>query len=262
MTNVIASFCNLRAEFAARPDASSPETILGRALGILFQFRLWEAGRPIDLHYHTVSISDPDASVLTDYYYVWSQLGYAVLQTSYWMTAILLHGMIIQQLELLSRDQYPDPWDAHDYVSQMQRSITTILAFVDDICASVHYHLSLCKSSPGTDPSSDSDDMLLPSASAMMAILKPLYVAGDSRFCPLDTRAWIVEQLKVIGLKMGLKQALFLADVMVQRRDVTDSLLRERRKQYCASTGPSPIKLSEANGSGPHQELQTVVSLQ
>lgn len=227
LTNIVASLCSLRAEVAANPGKISSEAILGRALAINDGFLEWQADMPAEHCYRSLPLSEPDDAVHTDYYYAWSHLGHAMMQTSYWMTAILLHGLIIQRLDTLCRDRFPGSRDPEYYASQIQESAKMILVFIDHICASVHYHFSMCTPTSKHHNPSDSETWLLPSASAVMAILKPLFVAGDSKFCPLQTRAWIIDQLKVLGLKMGIRQALFLADIMLERREITDLLLRD-----------------------------------
>ena len=227
ITAIITSFCNLRAEATVRSKILSPETILDRALAINDDFNQWRDKLPADWMYNTFKLKKPNSTVHAGYYYLWSDLGHAVHYNSYWMTAIRLHALIIQQYETLRENLDFYSSKAEYYASQIQNSRTTILTLIEHVCASLHYHISLCRPALGSQFSEGSDPLLLPSFTAILAILKPLFVAGDSDFCPPHTRDWIAKQLRSIGWKLGLRQALFLADTMMMRQDIADVSVRD-----------------------------------
>jgi len=178
-------------------------------------FNAWRTALPPYLLYDVISPSDLDPAAHASYYYTWPNLGFAVLHVSSWMTLILLHGLIIQQIKVSragENDELNEQFE--DYKAQMQQSTGYILSLIDHICASVRYYLSLCSTNSSSTPTSSIEPSSIPCAASINAILKPLFVAGDSSLCPLSTRAWIVEQLRVIGTRMGVKQALYLAETI------------------------------------------------
>jgi len=215
LSDLVASFCNLRAAASSTACVLSPETIVARALSIDAGFTAWRTALPAYLLYEVISLSDPDPAAHASYYYTWPNLGFAVLHVSSWMTLILLHGLIIQQIEV-SKAGESDELNEHfeDYEAQMQQSTGYILSLIDHICASVRYYLSLCSTNSPLTPTSGTEPSSIPCAASINAILKPLFVAGDSSLCPLSTRAWIVAQLRNIGTRMGVRQALYLAETI------------------------------------------------
>jgi len=215
ISDLVASFCNLRAATSSTACVLSPETIVARALSIDAMFNAWRTGLPPYLQYDVNSPSNPDPAAHVSYYYTWPNLGFAVLHVTSWMTLILLHGLIIQQIEVSragESDELSERFE--DYEAQMQQSTGYILSLIDQICASVRYYLSLCSTNSSLTPTSSIEPSSIPCAASINAILKPLFVAGDSSLCPLSTRAWIVEQLRNIGTRMGVKQALYLAETI------------------------------------------------
>jgi len=226
---MVASFCNLRAAMVSTTCILSPETIVARALSIDAEFTAWRTALPPYLLYDTVTQSEPDCTAHAGYYYIWPNLGFAVLHGTSWMTLILLHGVVIQQTRMLQKDKTIEPNEhIKDHESQIQQSTTLILSLIEHICASVRYHVSLCTPSSSSRIHSQSEPSSIPCAASINAILKPLFVAGDSSLCPPSTRAWIVEQLRNIGTNMGVKQALYLADGIVRRDSSSDLLLDDR----------------------------------
>ena len=224
-----ASFCNLSAKVATRALYLSPEEVIASTLSIDENAARYLADLPTTVAYNTVLINDPEPTVHAGYYYTWPDLGCASLYVSRWMTAIILHGLVVQQLRILYKSRYLDPdWVSSRYAPQMHQSATAILTFIGHICASVHYYLSFCPSLIASSRSS-SDYPPLPCAAPINLMLRPLFVAGDSAFCPPATRAWILVQLRYLGLQMGVRQALFLERFIVDReREATDWLLRDR----------------------------------
>jgi len=229
ISDMVASFCNLRAAMVSTTCILSPETIVARALSIDAEFTAWRTALPPNLLYDTVTQGEPDCTAHAGYYYIWPNLGFAVLHVTSWMILILIHGIVIQQIGLLRKEKANEP-DEHikDHESQIQQSTTLILSLIEHICASVRYHVSLCTPSSSARIHSQSEPSSIPCAASINAILKPLFVAGDSSLCPPSTRAWIVEQLRNIGTNMGVKQALYLADGIVRRDSSSDLLLDDR----------------------------------
>ena len=221
LSDVIASFCNLRAAVASPSSNLSPDTIVARALSIHDDFTAWRLSLPPYLLCEVKTPSAPDDTAYAGYYYTWRNLGYAVLHVGSWMASIILHGIIIQQVQTLleSRNAVSDG-QAVRYMSQMQQSSAFILSLINHICASVRYHMLLCSS---TGPS------FVPCAASINAILKPLFVAGNSSLCPPRQRAWIVEKLQTIGSKMGCRQASFLADSILEKRSTTELMLDDSK---------------------------------
>ena len=146
------------------------------------------------------------------------------------MASIILHGIIIQQIQALLESRNTESGgQAVRYVSQMQQSSTFILSLINHICASVRYYMLLCSSNSSPIPPPGSGPSFVPCAASINAMLKPLFVAGDSSLCPPGQRAWIVEQLKTIGSKMGCRQASFLADVILQKQSTTELMLDDSK---------------------------------
>lgn len=229
MSDMVASFCSLRAAMASTACVLSPEIIIARALSINAEFTAWRIALPQNLLYDTVIQSEPDATAHTCYYYTWSNLGSAVLHVTSWMTLVLLHGAVIQQIGILQKEKTNEPdGRIKDYESQIKQSTRLILSLIDHICASVRYYLSLCSADSPVSPTSSIEPSTVRCAAPINAILKPLFVAGDSSLCPPTIRAWTVEQLRNIGTTMGVKQALYLADGIVRGASSSDLLLDDR----------------------------------
>lgn len=229
ISDMVASLCNLRAAMASIACVLSPEMIIARTLSIDAEFTAWRAALPPHLLCDIVAQSEPDSAASTGYYYVWPNLGFAVLHVTSWMTLILVHGIVIHQIGILQKN-IAKGLDDHikEHESQIRKSTNLILSLIDHICASVRYHLSLCSANSPVSSSSSIGTSTVPCAASIKAILKPLFVAGDSSLCPPRTRAWIVEQLRNIGANMGVKQALYLADGIVRGASSSDLLLNDR----------------------------------
>lgn len=239
LINIITSFCNLRAAMTTGRNLDA-ESIIVKALSIGQEYCTWQFSLPRYRLYNKVASDDLGPTVPIGYRYTWQNLGFAHLQIVSWMTQIVLHGLILQQLEVLftSRQARVERSEI-DCAGQVQKSRTVIRSLIDHICASTPYFLSLCASNRIHDPSSCSDTSSLPCAAATSTILKPLFVAGDSHLCPPGTRAWVVQQLHTLGSTMGLRQATFLAGVIIEKESSTDWLLDDRSWNITFD-GPDP----------------------
>ena len=192
----VASFCELRASLAT---ASSP-VVSAKAIPQAVSLAN-------DLEYWAGTLS----SNLLDYLgsHCYRDLCSAVFHNNYRMLLILVHWLILSQIAVQDRCTALDQ-------AQIQKSRASTLSMISGICGSVSYHISLC-----------SPDPRQPCIAAVNAIMWPLFVAGDANLCPQRTRAWIVHQLKALGLKTGVRQALVLADITSQGREITDLLMVE-----------------------------------
>ena len=232
LSDVIASFCNFRAAVASPSSNLSPDTIVARALSVHDDFTAWRLSLPPYLLCEVKTLSAPDATAYAGYYYTWHNLGFAILHVSSWMASIILHGIVIQQIQThLESRNAESGGQAVRYVSQMQQSSAFILSRINHICASVRYYMLLCSSNSSPIPEPGSEPSFVPCAASINAILKPLFVAGDSSLCPPGQRAWIVEQLKIIGSKMGCRQASFLADCILEKQSTTEWMLDDSKLQ-------------------------------
>ena len=227
LTSIVGSFCNLRALMASTYNVPAPNTIVTSALSISDELAALQATLPPYFSSYDVTTSgDSDPASPVNYYYTWPSLALALLHTASWMTIIILHSMILQQLQILLKNNLIDPsryrWD---HETQIQQSSTLVLSSISHICASVRYHLSLCSLHP---PPNGSQPQAIPCAAAVQRMLKPLFVAGDSSLCPEATRAWILKQLRKIGAEMGMRQASLLAETIIHNKTKTDWLLDDR----------------------------------
>lgn len=216
---------------ASRVDEITPEAVVVRCLAINDDFAAWHASLPPHQTFEVITTANSDPTDPIDYYYTWTSLRCALHYTSSWMTLILVHGTVLQQLEILSKGESGESnRSSKDYTAQVQRSSTFTLSLIHRICASVRYYVSLCGVRSSSVSPGGSQPRFIPCAAAIHSILKPLFVAGDSLLCPPAERAWIINQLRTIGTDIGMRQASFLADNIAQKQSTTDWLLADNRR--------------------------------
>ena len=192
----VASFCELRALLAI---ASSPfvlAQVIPQAVSLANDLELWASTLSSNLLGH-----------LGNHYY--RDLCSAVFHNNYRMLLILVHWVILSQIAVQDRCTARDQ-------AQIQKSRASTLSMISGVCGSVSYHTSLC-----------SPDPRQPCIAAVNAVMWPLFVAGDANICPQMTRAWIVDQLKTLGLKTGVQQPIVLAEITSQGQELTDLLMFE-----------------------------------
>ena len=88
---------------------------------------------PTTHRYRTVVLDKPDPLVHAGYYYEWSILGYSRLFTGYWMSAIIIDGHVLQEIEHLEQYGYPHSHPTGFCALQRQKSIEAILSFINHV---------------------------------------------------------------------------------------------------------------------------------
>ena len=240
----MARFCNLRSEYPFHPPASQTKKttmyVVSCALDIINDLEDWYDETPSDFRPTQAFVPAPTTEVLTDTYHVYPDLWTVTFTNAYRTYLILLHEVVLSQLAFLHgcNTRFPPSVDSstpnpapvasaanrqHDEIDeQMEVSRSTIQQATNDICASVPYHLNY-------DPKSYFPSV--PKTAAAEALVWPLYVCSQLSpkhvYIPNTTRSWMVGRLQTVGAETGVMQATMLAQILLEKQEVTDLLVDE-----------------------------------
>lgn len=224
--------CKLRAQVASPKCNLKSTAIIAKALSIITEFERWHAELPASIRPSTFFLNKPTTEVLSDHYHRYCDLWASTIFNSYRTCSILCHEMIIHELSLLHQRYYGpgstnldyDPTGYSEsfpfiYVSQIHQSQRSILEFIDEICASVPFHLSYQGEPESLQENGSSSPLPPPPAAGGNSVLWQLFAAGQINFCPKPTRMWIIGRLQKIGTEMGVRQAMMLAKVLKMQQE-------------------------------------------
>ncbi|KAJ0417845.1 hypothetical protein BJY00DRAFT_195775 [Aspergillus carlsbadensis] len=225
----LADFC------AALKDntITQPTEILRLALNLDAELTSIAASVPISWHYQTVPVprstgGDDGLPVLFtpdiwgDVYHVYTNINISSSWNNYRSAQLMIHELIIDTAkELETQSLYAHLAD--EYRSLRSRSEQVSRQLVEDIIASVPFHLGAAADTAETSTTSSTPPSSFTgptgirshvSPASGMALVWPLLIAANSGFASHELREWIVAVLEKIGYSMGLNQALAMARLL------------------------------------------------
>lgn len=231
LVTIVASVCKLRAKTRAR-STSSNASLMSEAIGVAFQLEHWRVTVPACLAFSTIGPVEPSPATLSHHFHSYRDLWNAAVHNSFRALQILVHSTIVKGM--VPNDLGQQPCDESgrgddvfawipspsSHADQIQFSRIVIQENINDICASVPFHLSTHAVSPSADVSISVNAP--PPSAAANSLIWPLFIAGTTRFCPVTTRTWIIGRLQYIGTAMAVRQASMMADVVARHRDMPE----------------------------------------
>ena len=207
---ISANYLKLRAERPFCPLPSDSELvsmdIIHRCKVLAEKLEAWRDNLPTELLPVSVHVSSPNPDVLGNYYDVYHDIWTVGLMNNQRKVTLLVHELAVTRLLHLQRKCLLSVNEVH----RIQELRVAALDNIDMICASVPF---LLRSGH---------------VEAVTNVLWPLYVSAQMEPRMLNvssaTRSWIVERMRKIGNEMGVKQAIYMADLLVQQQEVTELL--------------------------------------
>lgn len=206
---ISASIASLREFIKINPD-SSPATIISSALEIDADLSAFATELSSEWAYDTVCVTPKQSQECLDgFYHVYKYLWTAQVWNNYRLLHIMVHGIILQNLD---RQSSLEPASTSPSTSsQYQRSRTLVRQLCSDICASVPNLL-------GSFP----DHRALPQPSTQRAtgglfLLWPLFAGvGQTPQVDEQMRKWAIGRLQFIDEAMGIRQAGLMASTLLK----------------------------------------------
>lgn len=234
LVTIVAAVCKLRSNTVPK-GKSNKAAMINEAIEVAFQLEHWRATVPTCLAFSIIGPVQPNFDILSHYYHTYRDLWSAAVYNSYRALQILVHARLIKAVVAHDFDQQPgdesNPTDDEPsglspsgYADQISFSQTVIQEHIDEICASVPFHLSAHPTASSADVSGTSSSTTPPPSAAANSLIWPLFVAGTVRFCPFETRTWIIGRLQYIGTVMAVRQATMMADVIARHQDMPELL--------------------------------------
>ncbi|KAJ5273550.1 hypothetical protein N7478_008675 [Penicillium angulare] len=138
-------------------------------------------------------------------YHLYGSLRASNMWNNWRSVRILLHELIIETVASLEGCS-PGP-ERRQQLALAAHSRFIASQLVEDICASVPYHLGA-----GTE---DNDQVPLPVTGAGgFCLMWQLLIAANSGLASQDLRSWIMDCLDKIGYSMGINQALAMSQLL------------------------------------------------
>ena len=193
--------------------------IISDALSLDADLQNWVSDVPVEHHYAISYVLEVSEEVYSDHYHVYHDIWTAALWNNYRGIRMLVHEIILNQLKYLLKP-YPTASNKDfylPYLDQTHASMRIIMELVNDTFASVPFYLGY-SSTHGNQGSAK------PSLNAAGGsyLLWPLFIAGQINFLSEAMRVWAAGRLNMIADHMGLRQARFLAQTLMERKEVTD----------------------------------------
>lgn len=207
---ITAEFLKLRGERPFTPLSSDPEfvslDIIHRCTLLAEKLKAWRDHLPANFLPVSVGVSSPDPHVLGNHRDEYSDVWTAFLLNGQRKIGLLVRELAITRLLDLEQKRGLSASD----IQRVQELRVAVLDDVREVCASVPFLLRSGR------------------VDAAISVLWPLYVSTQMKPHTVDvgdaTRGWMIGQLRKIGNEMGVKQAIYMADLLVQWQEVTEVL--------------------------------------
>ena len=227
LSAITSRFCSLRAAVAS--SLSNSTNVIAMALAIDADFAIWHANLPNEMIPSIVQIERMSTDIHSDHFAVYGDMLAAMLLNHYRTVRILVHELIVSQFKHICPID-PLHWDRLMY--QLHSSKIIMKELIGEICASAPFHLGKYPYLPGFLTASPGLSRPCPEstrAGGGNAIVWPLFAAGECDSCDNDTRKWILARLKTIAKDMGIGQAAVLAQVLLEKKEVTDLVMENAK---------------------------------
>jgi hypothetical protein len=205
LLDLVCELCELRAS-SKDHTLPNPASIITSLLHLDDLVIAWGTARSKKWDYSTVFDSSDPESLYDDT---------CAVYTAYWIagtwniqrsTRIFIHEAVLVQIdELLTLPQTPTT--TLQLLSQRTLSLATITSSASDICASCPYLLGHNR------PYADQLSNPTPAACGYF-LLTSIYLAGSTVGVPHSMRMYVLGRLRYIGHRMGIHQALLVADIL------------------------------------------------
>jgi hypothetical protein len=207
---ISANYLKLRAERPFCPLPSDSDfvsmDIIHRCKVLAEKLEAWKDNLPIELLPVRVGGGNLNPDVLGKYYDIYHDIWTVVLMNNQRKVTLLVHELAVTRLLDLQQKCLLSANEVH----RIQELRVAALDNIDMICGSVPF---LLRSGH---------------VEAATSALWPLFVCAQMKPRTLNvssaTRSWIVERMRKIGNEMGVQQAIFMADLVVQQQEVTELL--------------------------------------
>lgn len=154
-----------------------------------------------------------------EYWHSHSDLWVSSMWNSYRSCRLFAHGILLECIETW-RTSENDKW-----LLNRSHSIRVIQEMVNEICASVPFHLDPQKLQALNNipdqslPNVPCGDGFNQSSKALggYLIMWPLFLAASMDYIPDQQRKWIRDQLMYVGNELGIKQATVLSSVSISK---------------------------------------------
>ncbi|KAH7413962.1 hypothetical protein DE146DRAFT_13963 [Phaeosphaeria sp. MPI-PUGE-AT-0046c] len=206
-TEINIRLSNIRADLKQR-DVTSPDIIITELLPIEEQLHSWKQNIPRAWQIETFCTKDQNnvaTQVWRSRYYMYDDFWKATVWNGFRSVRMVIHEAIINAI-ITSR--------ATKHQEQLQLSMAVLKETVDDICASVPYlldHVHKDEFGRITQTTGDPRSGTIPRPGGWVLVW-PLFQAAMVRTTPRSQRDCIAAVLRNIGLKMGLKLAISMAE--------------------------------------------------
>jgi hypothetical protein len=168
----------------------------------------WAQSLPPSWHYKSHRAIGPDGVPSSRYDLQcdeYSALWIACVWNCYRNARLLIHeAIIVATLKNGTEEQK----------ANLQGSATVIAAMANGICHSVAYHLNSWQQSPPADSLGEATPWDSDPSPGAFLLLWPLFFSGMLRTSPPDQREWVAKTIRRIGLQMGLRLAMLMADML------------------------------------------------
>ena len=216
----VTDLCELRASIK-EGSLTSPTEIISLMLELYERVNAWAAERSSYWDHTTTFVTPNDPKFSDDEIYDGSFSVYnAPWIAGTWnisrSTRIFIHEAILAQVDILLA-QSPSPAIAIDLMCQRAKSLAAIQDTASDVCASIPYILNHHRSraEQAANP---------PRAAAGYFVLTSLYLAGSTIGVPHSMRLYAMGRLRFIGHRLGLGQALMLAQILAAKINETTGI--------------------------------------
>ena len=223
--DIVADVCELR----ARADTGPPTETLECALALDAVLAEWIDKLPLELRPFQLPRSDVGAYAPFDFVDIYPDIPAANLFNSSRLIRLLIQNVI--QRHLLRCANSGASLASLD--NKLTLSIAVQMEMITDICASVPFLFNpapyTALASATLEPSVCSipsspmaQDPLAPPATpaaAGNALIWPLFVAAETDVCPDATVHWILDKLNYIGCVVGVRSALPLISVLLEKQE-------------------------------------------
>lgn len=209
-TEINVRLSNIRAGLKLR-GVTTPKTIITELLPIEEQLNEWKETVPRAWQIETFRSTDQDivsTKMWQSRYDMYEDFWKAVVWNGFRAVRMVVHEAIIKAI-VNSR--------AMAYQDQLQLSVAALKETVDDVCASVPYLLGYYRrdGSGSIAQTQEPQSASLPIPGGWLLVW-PLFQAAMVRTTPRSQRDCIAEVLRHIGLTMGLKLAISMAEVLAK----------------------------------------------
>ncbi|KAF2175423.1 hypothetical protein K469DRAFT_610743 [Zopfia rhizophila CBS 207.26] len=221
-------------------DSSDSASIVATSLKLDKSLEDLKARIPDIWKYEIVPLKEPMDTVYGNFYHIYPDPWIAQMWNNLRSVRIVLHKVICEQLKRGSA-QSPALFVSPEWNPQMKLSEALMMTAASDICASVPQITGqISFPDPPTSTPVSANTITLPELvdchdpkyqlrtatkftipprpTGMHHLIWPIYAAGEMEICPNDMRKWAIDRLYDLGLKLGTRQAIILAEDLKEKR--------------------------------------------